>query len=111
MNRINQFLQGIKVVDLSRHLPGPLASLMMLDLGARVIKVEPPGGEELRFIGPEGPNGYSGYFDSVNSGKLGVQLNLKTAEGRAGRRWLPFSSSGRRAPCSAIWKIRLWLPW
>ena len=84
MNRINQFLQGIKVVDLSRHLPGPLASLMMLDLGARVIKVEPPGGEELRFIGPEGPNGYSGYFDSVNSGKLGVQLNLKTAEGRAG---------------------------
>lgn len=83
MSRINQFLKGTRVVDLSRHLPGPLASLMMLDLGAEVIKIEPPGGEELRFIGPQGPQGHSGYFDAVNSGKLGLQLNLKTDAGKA----------------------------
>ena len=83
MSRINQFLTGTKVVDLSRHLPGPLASLMMVDLGAEVIKIEPPGGEELRFIGPQGAFGHSGYFDAVNSGKAGLQLNLKTEAGKA----------------------------
>ncbi|RLU00947.1 CaiB/BaiF CoA transferase family protein [Ketobacter sp.] len=83
MSRINQFLQGIKVVDLSRHLPGPLATLMMVDLGADVIKVEPPDGEELRFIGPPGEHGHSAYFDAVNGGKVGLQLNLKSAAGQA----------------------------
>lgn len=83
MSRINQFLKGIKVVDLSRHLPGPLASLMMVDMGADVIKVEPPAGEELRTIGPDGPNGHSGYFDAVNGGKLGLKLDLKSPEGKA----------------------------
>lgn len=83
MSRINQFLKGTRVVDLSRHLPGPLASLMMVDMGAEVIKVEPPGGEELRFIGPVGPNGHSGYFDAVNGGKTGISLDLKSEQGKA----------------------------
>lgn len=83
MSRINQFLKGIKVVDLSRHLPGPLASLMMVDMGAEIIKVEPPAGEELRTIGPNGPNGHSGYFDAVNGGKLGIRLDLKSEQGKA----------------------------
>lgn len=82
MSRLNQFLTGIKVVDLSRHLPGPLTSLSMAEMGAQVIKVEPPGGEEMRFIGPRGPHGRSAYFDAVNGNKSGVQLNLKDTADR-----------------------------
>jgi len=77
MSRISGFLSGLKVVDLSRHLPGPLASVMLADMGAEVIKVEPPQGEEMRFIGPVGPNGTSVYFDAVNAGKTGVRIDLK----------------------------------
>ena len=83
MSRISSFLSGIKVVDLSRHLPGPLASLLMVDMGAKVIKVEPPQGEEMRFIGPVGRTGNSVYFDSVNAGKTGVKIDLKSAQGKA----------------------------
>ena len=82
MSRLNQFLKGIKVVDLSRHLPGPLASLSLAEMGAEVIKVEPPQGEEMRFIGPEGPNNRSAYFDAVNGNKKGVKLNLKDMQDR-----------------------------
>jgi len=77
MSRLNTFLTGIKVVDLSRHLPGPLASMSLAEMGAEVIKVEPPQGEEMRLIGPTGPNNRSAYFDSVNAGKKGIRLNLK----------------------------------
>lgn len=82
MSRLNQFLKGIKVVDLSRHLPGPLASLSLAEMGADVIKVEPPQGEEMRFIGPKGANGRSAYFDAVNGNKQGVRLNLKDTHDR-----------------------------
>lgn len=82
MSRLGSFLKGVKVVDLSRHLPGPLASLLMVDMGATVIKVEPPGGEEMRFIGTPGENGVSAWFEAVNAGKTGVRLDLKSAAGR-----------------------------
>ena len=82
MSRLNQFLAGIKVVDLSRHLPGPLASLSLAEMGAEVIKVEPPNGEEMRFIGPQGKNNRSAYFDAVNGNKTGIQLNLKDSQDR-----------------------------
>lgn len=67
-------LQGIKVIDFSRHLPGPHASLRLVDLGAEVIKVEPPEGDPARareFV-----------FQSQNRGKKSVCLNLKEAKGR-----------------------------
>lgn len=82
MSRVSQLLTGVKVVDLSRHLPGPLASQMMLDMGAEVIKVEPPAGEEMRFIGPQGRHGHSAYFDAVNAGKHGVRIDLKSEPGK-----------------------------
>lgn len=82
MSRISGFLSGIKVVDLSRHLPGPLASILLADMGAEVIKVEPPQGEEMRSIGPVGRNGTSVYFDAVNAGKTGVRLDLKNTAQR-----------------------------
>lgn len=70
-------LHGIRVLDLSRILAGPLAAMWMADLGAEVIKVERPGsGDETRRWGPPFVAGESAYFLSVNRGKLGVALDL-----------------------------------
>lgn len=45
MSKLNRFLDGVRVVDLTHYLPGPLATLLMADMGAEVLKIEPPGGE------------------------------------------------------------------
>lgn len=75
-------LEGVVVLDLSRALAGPHATMMMADLGARVIKVEAPGtGDDTRgwgppFVGPEGSR-ESTYFLSANRGKESICLDLK----------------------------------
>ncbi|MBL0899557.1 MAG: CoA transferase [Reyranella sp.] len=70
-------LSGIVVVDLSRILAGPYCTLLMAEMGARVIKVEPPkGGDDARAYGPF-VNGKSTYFASVNRGKESIALDLK----------------------------------
>lgn len=69
-------LNGLVVVDLSRHLPGPLLTRMLKDLGADVVKVEPPTGDPARFMPPM--HGDAGaLYTSVNAGKRGLALNLK----------------------------------
>ena len=74
-------LDGIRVLDLSAFLPGPYLTLTMADHGAEVIKVEPPGGEHGRQIGPaEGDT--TVFFRNVNRGKKSVVIDLKTAAGR-----------------------------
>lgn len=71
-------LSGITVVDLSRILAGPYSTFLLAELGARVIKVEPPGkGDDAREYGPF-KNGVSTYFASVNRGKESIALDLKT---------------------------------
>jgi crotonobetainyl-CoA:carnitine CoA-transferase CaiB-like acyl-CoA transferase len=77
-------LAGVKVLDLSRVLAGPLCAMMLGDLGADVIKVERPGtGDETRGWGPPfDERGESAYFLSINRNKLGVTADLATAEGR-----------------------------
>ena len=71
-------LSGILVVDLSRILAGPYCTLLMAEMGARVIKVEPPkGGDDARAYGPF-VNGKSTYFASVNRGKESIALDLKS---------------------------------
>lgn len=80
---IESFLQGISVVDLSRHLPGPLTTLLLADMGARIIKVEPPDGDDMRWITPAGPSGRSPAFDALNAGKTSLRIDLKTDAGRA----------------------------
>ena len=76
-------LDDIKVLDLTRVLAGPYATMLLGDLGAEVIKIEQPGtGDESRNFGPF-KNGFSLYFMSVNRGKRSVTLNLKTDRGRA----------------------------
>jgi CoA:oxalate CoA-transferase len=72
-------LAGILVVDLSRILAGPYCSLLLAELGARVIKVEPPGkGDDAREYGPF-VRGKSAYFSSINRGKESIALDLKSA--------------------------------
>jgi CoA:oxalate CoA-transferase len=70
-------LSGITVVDLSRILAGPYCTMLMAELGARVIKVETPGtGDDARHYGPF-LKGKSAYFMSVNRGKESIALDLK----------------------------------
>jgi crotonobetainyl-CoA:carnitine CoA-transferase CaiB-like acyl-CoA transferase len=81
-------LDGIIVADFSRVLAGPLAAQLLADSGARVIKIEEPGGgDETRRWGPPFVGGISAYFLSVNRGKESITLNLKSEEGaKAARR-------------------------
>ncbi len=78
-------LDGIRVADLSRVLAGPFATMLLGDLGADVIKVEPPDGDESRGWGPPwwGDPGdrRSAYFASVNRNKRSVVLDLRTDTG------------------------------
>ena len=70
-------LSGITVVDLSRILAGPYCTMLMAEMGARVIKVEPPkGGDDARAYGPF-VKGHSAYFASINRGKESIALDLK----------------------------------
>ncbi len=76
-------LQGIRVLDFTRVLAGPSASLALADLGAEVLKLEPPGtGDETRLFPPFRED-VSHYFLSVNRGKKSLVVDLKTAAGVA----------------------------
>jgi len=76
-------LAGVRVVDLSRVLAGPYATMTLADLGADVVKIEhPAGGDETRAWGPPFAGGESAYFLSVNRSKRSVALDLKDPEGR-----------------------------
>lgn len=73
-------LDGIKVVDLSRILAGPFATQILGDLGAEVVKVEPPGGEDSRAYGTAG-GGIRPVFAAFNRNKRGIVLDLKSPDG------------------------------
>ncbi|MBN9619413.1 MAG: CoA transferase, partial [Actinobacteria bacterium] len=81
-------LADLLVVDLSRAIAGPHAGMMLADLGARVIKVEAPGGgDDTRSWGPPFVTGHDGreyatYFLSCNRNKESIALDLKSADGR-----------------------------
>ena len=76
-------LQGIRVLDFTRVLAGPSAALALADLGAEVLKIEPPEtGDETRLF-PPFRDGVSHYFLSVNRGKKSMVVDLKTPEGLA----------------------------
>jgi len=79
-------LDGVRVVDLTAMLAGPYATMFLTDLGADVVKVEPPSGDLSRRAGPfrddDDRDGLAGYFQSVNRGKRSVVLNLKSAVGQ-----------------------------
>ncbi len=74
-------LNGVVILDLSRVLAGPYCTLLLAELGARVIKVEPPEGDDSRRYGPF-RNGASLYFAAVNRGKESIVLDLKSEQDR-----------------------------
>ena len=78
-------LSGVRILDLSRVLAGPLCTMILGDLGADVIKVERPGtGDDTRGWGPPfDAAGQSAYFLSVNRNKLSVAIDLRTGDGAA----------------------------
>ena len=77
-------LHGITVLDLTRVLSGPYCTMLLADMGARVIKVEQPGkGDDTRAWGPPFQQGESAYFLSINRNKESVTVDFKPPEGRA----------------------------
>lgn len=75
-------LDGLRVLDLTQYIPGPLATLWLSDLGAQVVKVEPPAGDPMRVMGPTDADGTTFFYKLVNRNKTVVTLDLKSAEGK-----------------------------
>ena len=80
-------LAGLRVLDYGQYVAGPFATMLLADLGADVVKVEPPGGDQWRRYDPFA-DGESRYFYALNRGKRSVALDLKTEAGRARSRAL-----------------------
>lgn len=78
---MHRALEGVRVLDLTRVLSGPFCTAILADMGAEVIKVEHPDGGDLAREPSVAVNGESYYFMSLNRGKKGITLNLKTAQG------------------------------
>lgn len=75
-------LNGIRILDFTRYQQGPFATLLLADFGAEVIKVEEPNGGDFGRRMWKEPDGYSGFWESLNRGKKSVTLDLRSAEGR-----------------------------
>ncbi|WP_265502489.1 CaiB/BaiF CoA transferase family protein [Paracoccus beibuensis] len=75
-------LDGLRVIDLTRVLSGPFCTMILGDLGAEVIKIEPPKGDPVRAQGTM-TQGHSGYFAGFNRNKRSVVLDLYSEDGRA----------------------------
>lgn len=74
-------LNGIRVIDLSQYIPGPYLSRMLADLGADVIKVEPPAGDPMRYFTSENNKEILPAYRYLNHGKKIIRLNLKSQQG------------------------------
>jgi len=79
---MNGPLAGIRVIEVGHMLMGPYCGMLLADLGAEVIKVEPAEGDIARTIGPNRVGPYNPYFASLNRNKKSVVLNLASAEGQ-----------------------------
>jgi len=81
-------LAGVRVIDLTSMVFGPYATQIMADMGADVIKVEPPAGDNTRYISVAPSPGMAGVFVNVNRGKRSIVLDLQSEDGKAALRTL-----------------------
>jgi alpha-methylacyl-CoA racemase len=79
---VARFLDGVRIVDLSQYIPGPFATRQLADLGAEVIKIEPPGGDPMRRFMRRDGDAPSPVYRHLNRGKRVVELDLKSGSGR-----------------------------
>ena len=85
---LNLPLSGVRVLDLTTILFGPYATQILGDFGADVIKIEAPGGDPIRYLGPARNSGMGALFLGANRNKRSIMLDLKRAEG-----------------CDALWRL------
>jgi len=81
-SELSEVLAGVRIADCTRNIAGPVATMLAAEMGADVVKVEPPGGDEMRQW-PPFADGESVYFASCNRGKRSIVIDLKTDDGRA----------------------------
>ena len=81
MQGLARALEGLKVLDFSQGIAAPHAACLLAEMGAEVVKIEPPGGDWLRGLGVR-RNGSSVLFGTFNRGKRGLALDLKHPAGR-----------------------------
>ena len=81
---LHRFLEGVRVLDVSQYVPGPYAALLLADLGAEVVKVEPPDGDPMRRLLLLDSDGVSPLYKVMNGGKTVIELDLKAPADNAG---------------------------
>ena len=81
-------LTGVRIIDLTAMVMGPYSTQIMADMGADVIKIEPPAGDNTRYVSAGPVRGMSGVFVNVNRGKRSIVLDLQTEEGKSALREL-----------------------
>lgn len=79
---LDEILRGYRVLDLSQYLPGPYATRLLADLGADVVKVEPPDGDPMRSFIYSDPDNISPLYKQINAGKTVIRLDLKKGDDR-----------------------------
>jgi CoA:oxalate CoA-transferase len=79
--KMKKALEDLRILDFTAHLAGPFCTMQLADLGAEVLKIEPPSGDRTRSRGVDEARGESPYFLSVNRNKKGMVLNLKNEKG------------------------------
>src|SRR3984957_10393149 len=75
-------LHGVRVLDMGRFIAAPYCGMMLADMGAEVIRIERPGGDEDRRLGLKGANGENFTFPGLARNKMGITLDLGKAESR-----------------------------
>jgi alpha-methylacyl-CoA racemase len=75
-------LDGIRIVEIGQYIPSPYAALMLADLGAEVVKIEPPRGDPMRGVGTLAHDGASASYHAMNGGKRIVRVDLKSEAGQ-----------------------------
>jgi alpha-methylacyl-CoA racemase len=81
-SRLGLFARGVRVLDLSAFLPGPLASLLLADMGAEILKIEPPKGDAMMQLGPRDARERPLFYEALNAGKSVRRMDLKQTEAR-----------------------------